>query len=274
MGRLAEMERSPRTVPRISLRGIGKVFSSGQRRLSVLEGVDFHVTDRQFVSIVGPSGCGKTTLLNIIAGLDQPTTGMVELDGEPVPQRLGKVAYMQQKDLLMPWRNVVDNAILGLEVRGVPRKDARQRAENLLEPFGLDGFGKHYPAALSGGMRQRAAFLRTFLTDRDVVLLDEPFGALDALTRSQMQEWLMGMWADLGKTIVLITHDVEEAILLSDFIYVLSGRPGRVKRVVEVDLPRPRSYRATTEPQFNYLKADLLGGLREESVPVGAASWR
>ena len=274
MGRLAEMQPSLRIAPRISLSGIGKVFASGQRRLSVLEGVDFHVADRQFVSIVGPSGCGKTTLLNIIAGLDQPTTGTVELDGEPVPQRLGKVAYMQQKDLLMPWRTVLDNAILALEVRGAPRKDARQRAESLLEPFGLDGFGKHYPGALSGGMRQRAAFLRTFLTDRDVLLLDEPFGALDALTRSQMQEWLMGTWADLGKTIVLITHDVEEAILLSDVIYMLSGRPGRVKRVVEVDLPRPRSYRAITEPQFNYLKADLLAGLREESVPVGAASWR
>ena len=260
--------------PRISLRGVGKHFSSGQQRLSVLEGVDFHVTDGQFVSIIGPSGCGKTTLLNIIAGLDQPASGTVELDGEVAPQRLGMVAYMQQKDLLMPWRTVLDNAILALEVRGVPRKEARRRAEGLLEPFGLDGFAKHYPSALSGGMRQRAAFLRTFLADRDVVLLDEPFGALDALTRSQMQEWLMGVWAELRKTIVLITHDVEEAILLSDVIYVLSGRPGRVKRLVEVDLPRPRTYHTITEPGFNDLKADLLTSLREESVPAGVASWR
>ena len=271
LGWIAEMQ----SFPRISLRGIGKSFSSGQRSLSVLEGVDFQVNDRQFVSIIGPSGCGKTTLLNIIAGLDNPTTGVVELDGKPAPQRLAMVAYMQQKDLLMPWRTVLENAILALEVRGVPRKEARQRAESLLAPFGLDGFAKHYPAALSGGMRQRAAFLRTFLADRDVILLDEPFGALDALTRAQMQEWLMDMWADLGKTIVLITHDVEEAILLSDVIYVLSGRPGRVKRVVDVDMPRPRSYRDITEPWFNHLKADLLSSLREESLPLGVtSSWR
>jgi ABC-type nitrate/sulfonate/bicarbonate transport system ATPase subunit len=263
-----------KSATKVHLRNVYKAYGLNGRRLPVLEGIDLYASEGEFVSIVGPSGCGKTTLLNTIAGLQQPESGAVELDGVQDAERLGQVGYMQQKDLLMPWRTVVDNAILGLEVRGVPRKDARQRAENLLEPFGLDGFGKHYPGALSGGMRQRAAFLRTFLTDRDVLLLDEPFGALDALTRSQMQEWLMGTWADLGKTIVLITHDVEEAILLSDVIYMLSGRPGRVKRVVEVDLPRPRSYRAITEPQFNYLKADLLAGLREESVPVGAASWR
>ena len=260
--------------PRIALRGVCKHFSSSQGRLPVLEEVDFNVDDGQFVSIIGPSGCGKTTLLNIIAGLDQPSGGMVELDGQAITQRLGMVAYMQQKDLLMPWRTVLDNAILALEVRGVPRREARQRAEGLLDPFGLGGFGRHYPAALSGGMRQRAAFLRTFLADRDVVLLDEPFGALDALTRSQMQEWLMDMWAETGKTIVLITHDVEEAILLSDVIYVLSGRPGRVRRVVEVDLPRPRTYHAITEPRFNHLKADLLTSLREEYMPAGVGSWR
>lgn len=259
---------------RIALHEVGKHFGSGQDRLSVLEGVDFHVGDGQFVSIIGPSGCGKTTLLNIIAGLEQPSAGVVELDGEAVRQRLGMVAYMQQKDLLMPWRTVVDNAILALEVRGVARREARERAESLLGPFGLDGFGKHYPPALSGGMRQRAAFLRTFLADRDVVLLDEPFGALDALTRSQMQEWLMEMWGETGKTIVLITHDVEEAILLSDVIYVLSGRPGQVKRVVEVDLPRPRDYHAITEPRFNVLKADLLTSLREESAPARVGAWR
>ncbi len=259
---------------RISLRDVSKQFPSGQRMLSVLEAVDLDVADGQFVSIIGPSGCGKTTLLNIIAGLDQPTTGVVELDGEPFPQRLGMVAYMQQKDLLMPWRTVLDNAILPLEVRGLPRREARQRAESLLGPFGLEGFAKHYPSALSGGMRQRAAFLRTFLADRDVVLLDEPFGALDALTRSQMQEWLMDIWAETGKTIVLITHDVEEAILLSDVIYVLRARPGRIERVVEVDLPRPRGYQLITEPRFNQLKADLLAGLREEHAPAGNVSWR
>ena len=260
--------------PRISLQGVGKLFPSAHGPMAALQDVDFQVADGQFVSIVGPSGCGKTTLLNIIAGLEQPTAGDIHLDGQPAPRRLGMVAYMQQKDLLMPWRTVLDNAILALEVRGVPRSEARQRALGLLEPFGLAGFAKHYPAALSGGMRQRAAFLRTFLADKDVVLLDEPFGALDALTRTQMQEWLTEVWAGLGKTIVLITHDVEEAILLSDLIYVLSERPGRVQRVVEVGLPRPRSYRTVTEPAFNRLKADLLAGLRGESATAEAAAWR
>ena len=267
----ADMQSTPL---RIRLQGVGKVFPTREGPVTVLQDVDFQVADGQFVSIIGPSGCGKTTLLNIIAGLEQPTVGVIELDGQPAIQRLGMVGYMQQKDLLMPWRTVLDNVILALEVRGVSRSKARERAQELVGLFGLEGFEKLYPAALSGGMRQRAAFLRTVLTDKDVLLLDEPFGALDALTRTQKQEWLLEMWGSLGKTIVLITHDVDEAILLSDTIYVLSSRPGQVRQVMDVGLPRPRSYQSITEAGFIQLKVELLAGLREESLPTGAALWR
>ena len=242
--------------------------------MPVLEGVDFSATTGEFVSIIGPSGCGKSTLLNTIAGLEQPDAGSVEMDGAQAVNRLGLVGYMHQKDLLMPWRTVLDNAILGLEVQGVSRRNARKRALELIDDFGLRGFEKEYPYTLSGGMRQRAAFLRTVLVSRDVMLLDEPFGALDALTRTQMQEWLVGLWDSLDKTIVLVTHDVDEALLLSDRVYVLTARPGKVKAVVDVNLPRPRSYHMVTEGPFIALKSEMVAALREENLRVVEGSWR
>ena len=242
--------------------------------MPVLEGVDFFAAQGEFVSIIGPSGCGKTTLLNAIAGLEQPGSGSVELDGVAVSKRLGRVGYMHQKDLLMPWRKVLDNAILGLEVQGVPRREARSRALELVDDFGLRGYENQYPYTLSGGMRQRAAFLRTALVDRDVMLLDEPFGALDALTRTQMQEWLMGLWDTLGKTIVMVTHDVDEALLISDRVYVLTARPGRVKVVVDVGLPRPRHHSMVTQAPFVALKEQMVGILWEESLRAGAEAWQ
>jgi ABC-type nitrate/sulfonate/bicarbonate transport system ATPase subunit len=219
----------------------------------------------EFISIIGPSGCGKSTLLNIIAGLDDADGGMVEMESDASSVRLGRIGYMQQKDLLLPWRSVIDNTILGLELHGHTKKEARQRAFDLVEIFGLKGFEKQYPFALSGGMRQRAAFLRTMLLDQDVILLDEPFGALDALTRVQMQEWLLELWDSLRKTIILITHDVDEAILLSDRVYVLTARPGRVKMVLDIGLPRPRNYELVTTYAFMELKSMLLANLYEES---------
>ena len=223
---------------------------------------------------MGPSGCGKSTMLNTIAGLEQPDAGWVELDGTRADQRLGLAGYMQQKDLLMPWRTVLDNAALGLEVHGVTRRDARKRALELVDVFGLRGFEKQYPYALSGGMRQRAALLRTVLVSRDLMLLDEPFGALDAFTRAQMQEWLLGLWDSLNKTIVLVTHDVDEAILLSDRVYVLTARPGRVRLVVEVNLPRPRYYRMVTSERFVELKGEMLAALREQGPAAEEGPWQ
>jgi len=257
-----------------------KSFSVGGRREPVLAGVDLAVEPGEFVSIIGPSGCGKSTLLNIVAGLDRPDSGSVSLragdggqDEESLGDRLGRVGYMQQKDLLLPWRTVLDNAILGLELRGVPKRQARKQALELTESFGLKGFEDQYPFALSGGMRQRTAFLRTMLLGQEMVLLDEPFGALDALTRIQMQEWLLTLWDTMNSTIILITHDVDEAILVSDRVYVLTSRPGKVKMVLDVDLPRPRNFESVTSPAFTSLKAKLLAALREETVRDGATAW-
>ena len=249
---------------KIKLRGVHKSFPTVGHRLAVVEGVDLHVSEGEFVSVVGPSGCGKSTLLNMIAGLEEPDSGTIEIDGLRDGTRLGETGYMHQKDLLMPWRTVLDNAILSLELRGVPRTQARRRALELMEVFGLKGFEKHLPFTLSGGMRQRVAFLRTLLADQDVLLLDEPFGALDALTRAQMQEWLLGLWDSLGKTIVLVTHDVEEALLLSDRTYVLTARPASVKAEVAVGLPRPRALDMSRSEEFVKLKHELLTALLEE----------
>ena len=262
------------SLPQVRLEGVSKSFHQGGRALSVLEEVSLSLLPGEFVSVIGPSGCGKSTLLNIIAGLEEPSVGAVQLCGNGAGRRLGQVGYMHQKDLLLPWRTVLDNAILGLEVQGVGRAEARRRALKLTERFGLAGFEQHYPFALSGGMRQRAAFLRTVLAERSLVLLDEPFGALDALTRSQMQEWLLDMWEGSGKSIILVTHDVDEALFLSDRVYVLTARPGRVKTVLEAPFLRPRRYELVTQEPFVSLKTKLLASLRQENLRAGEEPWR
>ena len=230
-----------------------------------LSDVSLEIRDKEFISLIGPSGCGKSTLLNIIAGLEEPTKGDIRTDGHKAEQRLGAIGYMHQKDLLLPWRTVLDNAILGLELQGKPKSQIRMRALELMDSFGLKGFEKSYPSLLSGGMRQRVAFLRTVLADREIILLDEPFGALDALTRANMQEWLLQLWEPWGKTVILVTHDVEEAVLLSDRVYVFTARPGRVKMTLSVDMPRPRHYKMVTEEAFVKMKAAILAALRESN---------
>ena len=262
----SDMTSDTDTTTKIRVESLDKSFNVDGYRQLVLDDIQLTVGEGEFVSIIGPSGCGKSTLLNIVAGLDSLDSGTVTVGGDQGVSALGRVGYMQQKDLLLPWRTVLDNAILGLELHGVPRRQARTRALELIEFFGLKGFENQYPYALSGGMKQRAAFLRTMLMDQEIVLLDEPFGALDALTRVQMQEWLLELWDSLRKTIVLITHDMDEAILLSDRVYVLTQRPGRVTLVLDVDLPRPRSYEQVTEPQFARLKSRLLEPLREKRL--------
>ncbi len=285
----------------LNVQRISKTFSSRNGTVPALQNVSFTVADGQFYSIVGPSGCGKSTLLNVIAGLEPEDTGTIHLGvpGDPggtasnspvdraapsapypaavqgdtevaayqnestrADSRLGTIGYMPQKDLLLPWRTVLDNAALGLELTGVSRTTARERARSLLDRFGLDGFADSYPAELSGGMRQRAAFLRTVLTDRSLMLLDEPFGALDALTRRSMQEWLLGVWSKMQRTVVLITHDVDEAIFLSDRVAVMSPRPGRIVAEHPVDLPRPRSAEMITSREFIELKRRIMVDLR------------
>ena len=246
----------------LTLRGVTKTFAARPEPVRALGGIDLAVGDREFVSIVGPSGCGKSTLFNIAAGLETLTEGEVWIEGHRAEGQTGLVGYMPQKDLLLPWLTVLDNAVLGLRLQGVSAKAAREEASRHFDRFGLDGFERQYPSALSGGMRQRAAFLRTVLCRRRILLLDEPFGALDALTRQEMQEWLLALWDELRPTVLFVTHDIDEALFLSDRVYVLSPRPGRVILEVGVALPRPRDYRLLGSSEFAQLKASLLDALR------------
>ena len=249
------------TCHKLEVRDLFKSYRVDGERLEVLHGMDLHAEAGTFVTLIGPSGCGKSTLFSILCGLQQPDGGEVCLDGVAVQQRLGKVGYMPQRDLLLPWRTVLDNVILGPEIQGQSLASARAQAGELLPLFGLEGFASSYPAALSGGMRQRAALLRTFLLHKDILLLDEPFGALDALTRNALQEWLLEVWQRFRQTILFITHDVEEAAFLSDKVYVLSPRPARVCAELPIPLPRPRLREMTLTPEFASLKQQLLQAL-------------
>ncbi len=251
---------------KLRLTGISKSFHVDNQIFPVLENIALKVVEGQFVSVIGPSGCGKTTLLKCIAGLDEPTSGTIELDGNVIENRLGLIGFMPQKDLLLPWRTVLDNAMLGLEVVGRNGNQYRQYAIDMMEIFGIKEFQSRYPNSLSGGMRQRVAFLRTLLVDQKLFLLDEPFGALDAFTRGQMQEWLLTIWSTFKKTVMLITHDVEEAILLSDKVYVLSHSPARVILELDVDLDRPREYGILTNPKFIEFKKTLIDALRAKDL--------
>lgn len=234
----------------LELDQISRAFGDRQ----VLDRVSFDVAPGEFVSLIGPSGAGKSTLFNIIAGLDKPDSGELRFDGT--------TAYMPQKDLLFPWRTIEANAALGLEVQRVSKKEARARAREWFPQFGLEGFEKALPFQLSGGMRQRAALLRTVVQEKSTLLLDEPFGALDSLTRTELQNWLQGMWAKHDWTAMLITHDVREAIMLSDRIVVLSPRPASVREIIDVDLPRPRGTDVLSSPEFGELERRILEHLQ------------
>jgi len=251
---------------RISVRNVSKGFGKGADRVEVLDGIDVQVGRHHFVSLLGPSGCGKSTLFNIISGLSEPSDGVALVDGSE--DRLGTCGYMQQKDLLMPWKCITDNVALGLMVKGTPRREARASAEEILERFGLGGFGHCHASEISGGMRQRAALARTFLAGDDVLLLDEPFGALDSLTRLQMQSWLLDIWQASAASILFITHDVDEAIRLSDRVYVLSERPASVVLTLEIDLPRPRPYETVLSPEFSALKVQAIRHLHPDAQDV------
>jgi ABC-type nitrate/sulfonate/bicarbonate transport system ATPase subunit len=250
----------------ITIQNISKSFSSKTGPIAVLEHINLSCQAGEFVSVIGPSGCGKSTLFNLLAGLEYPDTGRVEIDQQDVTGQRGVVAYMPQRDALLPWRTVIENAVLAVTVQGGDIATARREARDLLGVFGLEGFGDMLPATLSGGMRQRAALLRTVLWSRPVMLLDEPFGALDALTRNQLQQWLLDLWERLDRTILLVTHDVEEALLLSDRIYVLTGRPGKIALEIEVPFPRPRNFALVATPAFADHKQQLLRALGQWSA--------
>ena len=250
----------------VSLEGVARRYAAGRARsVSALEGLTLSLRPGEVVAVVGPSGCGKSTLLELVAGLQQPDAGTVTAAGatDAAGRRAGG-AYMPQRDLLLPWRDALSNAALALECQGVPAREARRRAAPLFERFGLADFEHTRPSALSGGMRQRVAFLRTLLAGRPLLLLDEPFGALDSITRASMQQWLADALAQEPRTVLLVTHDVEEALFLADRVALFSPRPGHVIDQLEVPLPRPRSRRAiVTDPTFGALEAramELLSG--------------
>lgn len=248
----------------VAIRGLRHAFP-GTPPVAALDGVDLEAGRGRFVSLVGPSGCGKSTLLRALAGLLIPDAGEALIGGRSALGRPGLAAYMPQKDLLLPWRRALANAVLGATIAGVGRAEARRRALDLFGRFGLEGFERSWPSQLSGGMRQRLALLRTFLMPRDVLLLDEPFGALDAITRRGMHQWLQEVWRSDARTVLFVTHDVEEALILSDAVYVLTPRPARVAARLAIDHPRPRAPSIVTDPAFVANKARLLAALDREA---------
>ncbi|MHB1295773.1 MAG: ABC transporter ATP-binding protein [Anaerolineae bacterium] len=249
------------TQPSVEVRDVSKAFRVQGAIVPALQQVSLHAQPYEFVTLIGPSGCGKSTLLNIICGLLGPDSGEVTLYDDAHATRIGRVGYMPQRDLLLPWRNLLDNVVLGPEVMGRDLVEARREALDLLPLFGLEGYAQSYPSTLSGGMRQRAALMRTFLSKQEIVLLDEPLGALDALTRRTMRAWLLEVWARFRHTMLFVTHDVDEALFLGDRVYVMSPRPGRIIHEVTVDLPRPRSEHHTSDPHFAALREELLEAL-------------
>jgi ABC-type nitrate/sulfonate/bicarbonate transport system ATPase subunit len=229
--------------------------------MPIIDNISFHLNKNEFVTLIGPSGCGKSTIFNIIAGTVPLDEGKVFIDGKDYTGEPGHVSYMYQKDLLLPWKKVIDNTALPLIIKGEKLKEAREKVIPYLKLFGLEGFEYKYPFQLSGGMRQRAALLRTYMFSRDIVLLDEPFGGLDAITRSRMQAWLLQVIEKINTSVLFITHDIEEAVFLSDRIYVLSSRPAKIKEEVAISLPKPREREMVTSSKFNKIKKQVLSNL-------------
>ncbi|KPL51312.1 ABC transporter ATP-binding protein [Prosthecomicrobium hirschii] len=234
----------------IVLKGVGKTFVRGLQRTTALAGVDIEIARGAFVAVVGPSGCGKSTLLRLVSGLVMPSEGSVRVAGEPVVGPRADTGIVFQKATLVDWRDILGNVLLQLEMRGIDGPEARERARTLLTAVGLGGFENRYPHELSGGMQQRAAIARGLVHQPGMLLMDEPFGALDALTREQMRLDLEALWLRERMTVFFITHSIDEAVLLADRVIVMSQRPGTVDHVFDVDLPRPRGLAARNDPRF------------------------
>jgi NitT/TauT family transport system ATP-binding protein len=255
-------------VTALAIEQLSRVFPAVRRGkpTRALEPVDLAVADNDFVTILGPSGCGKSTLLRLVAGLDTATTGRVLLDGKPIVGPGPDRGMVFQSYTLFPWLTVADNIAFGLREKGVPAAARERVVAEWLERVGLLGFAHHYPKQLSGGMQQRTAIARALANDPAILLLDEPFGALDNQTRALMQELLLGIWERDRKTVLFVTHDIEEAIFLASRVLVMTARPGRIKAEVAIDLAHPRHYTIKTSPEFSALKARLTEEIRAEAV--------
>ncbi|RYM06368.1 ABC transporter ATP-binding protein [Sporolactobacillus sp. THM7-7] len=245
---------------------VSKTFGKGQKAVHALDHIDLCVNQKEFVSILGASGCGKSTLLRIIGGLEKPTSGSVTLGGRRVTGPGSDRGMVFQSYTLFPWLTVQKNIEFGLKQKGIPASTRSQIAHEYIERVGLKGFESAYPKALSGGMKQRVAIARALANDPEVILLDEPFGALDMQTRSLMQELLLGVWEQSQKTVILVTHDIDEAIFMADRVVVMESRPGKIKETIDIHLPRPRDYRVRTTQQFLKYKARAVELIRNESM--------
>lgn len=241
-------------VPKLSIRQVTKRFGS----MTALAPTDLDVGAGEFICIVGPSGCGKSTLFNLISGVLAPDGGQILIDNQNITGQAGHVGYMLQKDLLLPWMTVLENIVLGATLKGGASCAQRAEGARLAQRYGLGEFINHYPAALSGGMRQRVALMRTLAMRHDVILLDEPFGALDSQTRLSMQQWLLQVWQEQRRTVIFVTHDIDEAIYLADRVVVMSPRPGKIHSVLPVGIARPRTMASLTSSRFSALKKDIL----------------
>lgn len=250
--------------PALEARSIYKTFRDRKQEIQVLDGLSLTVQTGQFVSIIGPSGSGKSTLFHIIGGLTAPDAGSIWMNGVDITGQKGRIAYMPQQPALFPWRTVLDNVLLPRELAGMDQEQATQEARRWIERAGLSEFEQAYPHTLSGGMQQRTAFLRAMMSPHEVMCLDEPFSALDALTRSDMQHWLLDIWEENRRSVLMITHHIEEALLLSDTVYVLSSRPAQVLQKIDVPFPRPRREDILSDPAFLEMKGAISVMMREE----------
>ena len=247
----------------LTIANVSRVFESESGQVEALRNINLEVFDKEFLCFIGPSGCGKTTLLRIVAGLDQPTSGEVLLEGKTIKSPDPERGMVFQEYSLFPWRTIIDNIAFGLEMKGESKEERRRIALKYLKLVGLEAFGRSYPYQLSGGMRQRVAIARALANDPKVLLMDEPFGSVDAQTRNFLQGELLRIWCETRKTVLFITHSIDEAVYLADRVVVLSARPGQIREIIEVDLERPR---LRTSVEVNVIRERLLGLLGEEQV--------
>ena len=250
----------------IALRDVRKTFGRGRDAVTALDGCTFTVPDGEFVTLLGPSGCGKTTALDLVAGFTDSTAGRVTVGGREVTRPGPERAVVFQDSALFPWLRVEDNIAFGIRMAGRPAREIRERVDRLLERVGLTEFRRRYPAELSGGMRQRVSLARVLALDSAVLLMDEPFGALDAQTRGLMQEFLTGIWERDRRTVLFVTHDLDEAVFLADRVLVMTARPGRIKQELQVDLPRPRAPDIMATPRFHALRDEIRRLVRDEAI--------